>query len=1650
MIATQDISFIDLNFGPKYGILQTATNGQSLIRAAIEQLKYFGWRYVTIVVDHNDLLSTTMFHQFQELALQEKICFVSIEFSSTDHNQTLTRIIEHYRIGSNVIVLLTNYINTINFMTYYRAFNKFSGVFDGNLHFMIVRDQNLETVYGYEEEYLGSIFVRESIGNINHFDNFFLDLVSNPKADKFLHSFIQQCGMNSAQCLRTIGSFDKAITTNTMQAILAIVGGFARMRNQTCAQEKGICNEMLYSDFNKNLLKYILNTRSIRIDSEIDKKFKSDHYDIFEFAADGSSARDIEILNFKHDHSNGLFRFDNVAIYNHNREKLIKNPNVRYIFYKFNGFIDGHKEYNETEFISSDCVDMKKCSQCEPQTPEFIYMPSWDDLIISGIFDVHQHSTQNPFICERNETIFESVQNVEAFIWAIDLINNNANILPGVHLGSLIFDTCSSYQKIYRDVSNFLSNSLLLGDYKVQIPNSESLAAVVVDSAATKVVDSVLDLTKPLNVSVMSTEAKEIKYNDQRHYPQFLGFSLPNNIYVDSVVSLLKKYSWTFVSVVYENQNQKTHRYVDAFSYFQHIAQQNSIKIATKELYNEKNLMNIVKNLNSFAKIGSKVIIIFLSPENLNSFLAFDSKIPNTSERLQSSDVIFLTIGNKNLFTRNPSSSQAINVISFNQDEHLIEEFREHFNEISPQKSLKNPWFQQYWDRLNPCKGFNCNRIGLSLGQLNVTIDARTTTIIHSVLGLAHGLEFLRQKLCPQTLQGLCKEFHQHLRQDSRLVYDYLKENGFIGLDGKQYQFSSKSNYLMGEVFVENFHAQSSEWFEIGKYSYRDGFTSRSDQSAFAKFYLPNGTTISYPSLISSCNDASQCEALKEYQEINQTLPLLLDENASSVAIVAIMLPLHEIERNLNGQIDCGHINPELFEKLLALFFAMDRIDRQQSTPLNLLVLDVCILTEQKLIRTISDYNLDQKITAFLSFEDHKGSQTFRQSRKYFLNLLGDHSPFEYAFQRPSSSLSFSSLSTSINDRNDFVLNEKIDFIDRKNHQMLSSRSIIDLCKRMHWSSVNLIYSNEFNKNYFIFEANKNNICVDRTLRMSFEDLNRANFVTEWTQNLHPIDTSILVVLVDSIEIVEFLLENASKNLLENFIWIGDQNLKHSMTSMQKKYKINLRYGVVVRRFNKESFLDRQEPSTLMDEFAHYYEVNNQRVSHKILNQWLHEYWKRKFHCSIYTQKFDPKCFDGRYATKTLINAKEMSKIIDFGRTISDAITKFLSNDCKDFGEEFSSHSDHRRNQTSSFDDIESFAKDSLATSTGICLSNFNFRNKLKTFITNELIDKNLLNVNDYGQPNDNIMANGNHGGGGDEYEIEIITDFGKKINILDSLNWKNVSYIVPSIESLQTECRLNCHFCLAQLSQSKNKTINMLFSDSLQSSLISENEIYRNWHIVLSILSTLGIIIVLICVLYCLLVFPVALGTTIIGYQILLGLLFCFLINFAFLMPANHTMCWIRQFGLPFSYCIIISGFFVKSYNYWCQTSMKKSNKTLKYFTAFTQLSVSLVFIIIQLLMTLITMHNLNDGLSFNYDLISPKCLFIDPNRFVLTQMQFILPLILMIFLFVFILFFTIKTFQNEESRWILVCSLLTALFWTVWLASFSLRTLNFVIVSE
>lgn len=218
---------MNLKFGPKFGVLQTAATNHAMVKVLVEQLKYFGWRYVSVVVDYDDLISTTMFHHLSELAASEKICFASVEHTAkATMNQTIANLLANYKNGANVVVLLTNFGTTATLMSYYQSslsmvkFDK-----NENLHFILARDQNLEMVHGFEEEYMGSIFIRESIGSIGNFDNYFLDRLANPKKEQLLYKFIQQCGSNSAQCLRTINSFDKTVTSNTVQAILATVGG---------------------------------------------------------------------------------------------------------------------------------------------------------------------------------------------------------------------------------------------------------------------------------------------------------------------------------------------------------------------------------------------------------------------------------------------------------------------------------------------------------------------------------------------------------------------------------------------------------------------------------------------------------------------------------------------------------------------------------------------------------------------------------------------------------------------------------------------------------------------------------------------------------------------------------------------------------------------------------------------------------------------------------------------------------------------------------------------------------------------------------------------------------------------------------------------------------------------------------------------------------------------------------------------------------------------------------------------------------------------------------------------------------------------------------------------------------------------------------
>lgn len=133
-----------------------------------------------------------------------------------------------------------------------------------------------------------------------------------------------------------------------------------------------------------------------------------------------------------------------------------------------------------SEEIRSDCINKGQCNKCHLKTTELLYFESPDNFVVAASLNVHLASAKNPLQCGFiSET--HGIQHVEAFMWALDMINNHPKILPGVQLGAIILDTCSSHQKAARDVSNFLSNSLLAADDHMKLPSADSVVGFIVD-----------------------------------------------------------------------------------------------------------------------------------------------------------------------------------------------------------------------------------------------------------------------------------------------------------------------------------------------------------------------------------------------------------------------------------------------------------------------------------------------------------------------------------------------------------------------------------------------------------------------------------------------------------------------------------------------------------------------------------------------------------------------------------------------------------------------------------------------------------------------------------------------------------------------------------------------------------------------------------------------------------------------------------------------------------------------------------------------------------------------------------------------------------------------------------------------------------------
>nr|XP_046244997.1 extracellular calcium-sensing receptor-like [Scatophagus argus] len=176
------------------------------------------------------------------------------------------------------------------------------------------------------------------------------------------------------------------------------------------------------------------------------------------------------------------------------------------------------------------------------------------DVIIGGLFNlyyipsaVEQSFMEQPHYESCTGLDVEPLKYTHAMVFAVEEINRNSTLLPGVKLGYRILDSCSRYPWALQ-----AALSLVGGD-----TNSSGDQAVPLLIAAASSTTAIMQsrILGPLSVPVISYLASSPSLSDRTKFPNFFR-TIPSDIYqARAMAQLAIRFSWTWTGAVVENND---------------------------------------------------------------------------------------------------------------------------------------------------------------------------------------------------------------------------------------------------------------------------------------------------------------------------------------------------------------------------------------------------------------------------------------------------------------------------------------------------------------------------------------------------------------------------------------------------------------------------------------------------------------------------------------------------------------------------------------------------------------------------------------------------------------------------------------------------------------------------------------------------------------------------------------------------------------------------------------------------------------------------------------------------------------------------------------------------------------------------------------
>ena len=426
-----------------------------------------------------------------------------------------------------------------------------------------------------------------------------------------------------------------------------------------------------------------------------------------------------------------------------------------------------------------------------------------NDFVLGALFAVH---TKN---CKELRT--SAPEEIEAFLYAIDLINDDPNLLPNIKLGYDIRDTCENTTVALDESGDMIISHGLVdpnecslifssGDFNdTNLPVSGFIGATT--NHASIAVASLLQLFTTPQVSYAASSPI---LNDRERYSYFYRTIPPDDQQAQAMVDLLVHFRWTYVSVIYSNTASDE----SGIEAFRRLAQSVRICIDMDIGIDDDITSNELFGLTSrvINESSSNVVVFFASNLHVSRFFEHYKKIEImfgmqrrflwiASDSWAGSDTI------RELYGKNIGS-----FLGFLPLTNTTSDYDNYFSQLTLSTNKRNAWFTEYFEYIYGCTvDVDCFE-NVSISVHTDYIRQPVELVVDAVYSISHALHNFLLDNCDipvvynrtsQSCQGQQNEL------TGTVLRDYLQNVDFVSPSGNQIAFDSNGN-IAGRYVVTN------------------------------------------------------------------------------------------------------------------------------------------------------------------------------------------------------------------------------------------------------------------------------------------------------------------------------------------------------------------------------------------------------------------------------------------------------------------------------------------------------------------------------------------------------------------------------------------------------------------------------------------------------------------------------------------------------------------------------------------------------------------------------------------------------------------------------------------------------------------------------